>query len=126
MFSVYWDDKIASGINNVSELDAQLDFISSASVPTVAVIEDENGGDAMSIGLGLKLSVLAFLPSTPSRPNLISKGSSESNDRVEFKFMGEPSEYSGRNLVPIELAREAAREFFRTTSEPSGLEWEAS
>jgi hypothetical protein len=78
---------------------------------------------AMEIIVGLNISSLLFSSATESPQNAGSRGSWTGDEWIEFLHRGEPSEKPIKCFIPVEVAREAVREYFRTGQLPKHIQW---
>jgi hypothetical protein len=83
-------------------------------------------GDLLSIGLGLPLSFLTYIPEGGDPPYFSVVGDPSQNEEVCFDCNGEPSFYSTRNTVPFKLALEVVCQFAGSSGLPLPdlVEWE--
>lgn len=126
MFKARWAEKPELVIGTVEELDRLLDQLQRehTSSPVLVTVELPSTGDSLSIGLGRAESVLNFVSGSGNPPYWSSFGEHEENEAVGFNFMGELSEIPLRHLIPLDLARQAVRDFVRTGKLSSNVKWE--
>jgi len=123
--TLQWLEVRESQVTSQEELDRELDRLNaeaSASEPMI-VSAIHPGGAVLSIGLGRDSSYLNFAAS-PDPPYYSSLGDEAADGVVEFAYGGQPTEYPRNALVPLNVAREAARKFLKTGERPSGLRWQ--
>lgn len=99
-------------VTTVEQLDALLDQLHAQALdtrPMLVLIEGPAG--ELTIGLGYPESVLSFVLPDGDPPYLVS--SNKSKDETEFDFFtdGHHSPFLGRHLIPMDMARKAARAF---------------
>ena len=128
MFKARWAEKPEVAIGTVEELDRLLDQLQQENIPSpvLVTVELQSSGDSLSIGLGRKESVLNFVSGSGNPPYWSSVGEHEEDEAVGFNFMGELSEIPLRHLIPLDLARQAVRDFVRTGKLSQIVKWEES
>jgi hypothetical protein len=115
-----------SAIVDPDDLERSLDQLGEEAAATEPFIAElvKSAGARLGIGLGTPGSVLSFKESDEP-PYFVSVGRPDALDKdVGFYFQGRWSEFSERSLVPLELARKAARQFLSTGQRPDVVEWE--
>jgi len=128
MFKATWAERPEVAIGTVEELDRLLDRIQQENIPSpvLVTVELQSSGDSLSIGLGRNESVLNFVSGSGNPPYWSSVGEHEEDEAVGFNFMGELSEIPLRHLIPLDLARQALRDFVRTGKLSQIVKWEES
>lgn len=128
MFKARWAEKPEVGIGTVEELDRLFDQLQQENIPSpvLVTVELPSSGDSLSIGLGRAESVLNFVSGSGNPPYWSSVGEHEEDEAVDFNFMGELSEIPLRHLIPLDLARQAVRDFVRTGKLSQKVKWEES
>jgi hypothetical protein len=114
-------------VGTEADLDTLLDRLdeeAAASKPTIVRVEASNGA-TLGIGLGRSQSVLSFEASLDP-PYFLSAAEEQAGEEpfLVFFYDGHWTEFPRRAAIPIQLAREAVREFARTARRPTVLEWE--
>ena len=128
MFKARWAEKPEVAIGTVEELDRLLDQLQQENIPSpvLVTVELPSSGDSLSIGLGRNESVLNFVSGSGNPPYWSSVGEHEEEEAVSFNFMGELSEIPLRHLIPLDLARQAVRDFVSTGKLSQKVKWEES
>jgi len=116
-------------IESVDALDALLEELHAdalQSEPVLVTVELPHSGDSLSIGLGHHVSVLNSVSGSGDPPYLSSRGGPEDEEgaTVQFRYMGEWSEYPMKNVIPMDMARQAMRHFVRTGALDPAVAWE--
>ncbi len=122
-----WSDLEAPvALASVAELDRWLDRIDENCDPESPTIVDvEVHSHVASIGLGIELSFVHLVTESGLPPYCITVGNVNHDESIDFFLYGNHhSEISGRNLIPLQLAREVLREFVLTGVQSSRVEWE--
>jgi hypothetical protein len=126
MTKLIWGEGEEAAVVDVDELDALLDRLTLEAEhgrPFIAELVADDGS-TLSIGLGRPLTVVNYVPASLDPPYFQSMGRNGSDDALVFLYGGEWSEYPPRSAVPMEQARRAMRQFFKTQSLPDAVEWE--
>jgi hypothetical protein len=128
MFKARWAERPEVVFGTVEELDRLLDQLQQENIPSpvLVTLELPSSGDSLSIGLGRAESVLNFVSGSGNPPYWSSVGEHEEDEAVGFNFMGELSEIPLRHLIPLDLARQAVRDFVRTGKLSQKVKWEES
>ena len=79
-------------------------------------------GCTLAIGVGLDESVLTFFDGH-GQP-WVSVGERDREDYLTFEFGGDISEMMGAKAVPVDKARAAVRDFFKSGERPALINWE--
>lgn len=110
-------------VATVEELDRVVDELSaSADSPfSVELMVDEN--TAISVVVGLDISLVNFYSATEQPNYLGSVGPWDDDELVVFYHRGHYSEVPKVHFVPIDDAREALRYYFRTGQRPPNITW---
>jgi Immunity protein Imm1 len=119
-----WGSDREAEIGTVDELDAIVDRLHSEaeSQPFVVELVAENGA-TLSVGLGRPVTVVNYLAESGDPPYLQSLGE-DATDELVFDYRGDWSEYPPESAVPVEVGRQALREFFATGRPPKTLTWQ--
>lgn len=95
--------------------------------PRIAVLygEPEKQDTArLSIGLGADECVLGFDTGDPNDTGALSRGPREGDqEEVGFAYGDGYSDFYAAQLVPKDVAIEAARQYFRTGRRPTNVSW---
>jgi hypothetical protein len=128
MWKIKWDASPEATVQTIDELDRQLDRLQQDCIaaPVLATVELLSSGDSLSIGLGRAESVLNFVSGSGDPPYWSSVGERKEDDAVGFNFMGELSEIPLRHLIPIDMARQAVRDFVQSGKLSARVKWEES
>lgn len=127
MLKVQWGPASELQVDSVEQLDVLLDQLDSehhADEAILVVVESDDSGNTLTIGVGRNLSVLSFVPGSGDPPYYSSVGDEESEELVTFRYMGESTEFPLRKCIPRELAREAVRHFAATGERSDQVSWE--
>jgi hypothetical protein len=116
-------------VRSLAELDEILQELSKSYGGDNAILAELESpdGSSLAIGLGRSESVLNYVSPSGDPPYYSSvgvKAESDDEDVVVFFFRGAWSEFPRRHLVPIAVARKAARYFFTHQGLFEGIEWE--
>lgn len=125
-WTVTWGLDGIKRVESLAELDEVLDVLSTQfrdERAVLAVIEAPSGA-SLAIGLGRASSYLNFIMASKDPPYYSSVGDADADGAEVFLFADEWSEYPKRNLVPIDVAREAARHFFEYGERTPRIAWE--
>jgi hypothetical protein len=122
-----WGEQGSSTIGSVEELDELLDRLTIEAEqrePFIVELTAENGA-TLSAGLGRAESVVDYVPSSLDPPYFQSVGTKDSNsdETIMFRYQGDWSEFPRRSAVAVNEARNALRQFLRTGTLPSNLDW---
>lgn len=116
-----------SDVRAGEELEAMLDRLHEEACtgqPKIIDLTADNGAN-LGIGLGRADSVLTFERSLdPPYFRSVSDDQAGVDPVAVFFYQGHWSEFPRRAVVPIGLAREAARQFALTGSRPTAVDWE--
>jgi hypothetical protein len=125
-FKVQWAENGQKDVCTLSELDAVLDDLQDkhCGEPVLVAIEGPENRGSLTIGLGLDRSVLNHVPASGDPPYLSSIGNADAEGIVVFYYMGHWTEIRQLHLIPIDLAREAARYFFVTGRLLEQVKWQ--
>lgn len=111
----------------IEELDTILDQLNKEfdqKRPSLVEIENQSG-DILAIGLGLKESILSFVSASGDPPYWISKGKKKNlEDTIVFYCYDEWSEFPSSALIPMEVARSVMKEFVKTGKLSDEIDWE--
>jgi hypothetical protein len=119
-----WGESGVAEVATLAEMDELIDRLTadSAERPIVVELVSPNGA-TISIGVGRSVTVVNYVGPTLDPPYLQSLGDG-GDDEVVFFYRGEWSEYPPESAVPVEVGRQALRDFFATGELPSALEWQ--
>jgi len=121
-----WGEANVREVQSIDDLDRALDELASSmqSEPALAELFAPDGS-SLAIGLGTAWSVVSYIGPTGEPPYFHSVGSGQGpeDDPVVFMFRGHYSDFPPDACVPMDLAREAARVFFRTGQRPTNVTW---
>jgi hypothetical protein len=128
MWKIKWDASPETTVHTIEDLDQLLDRLQQdcTTAPVLATVKLPSSGDSLSIGLGRAESVLNFVSGSGDPPYWSSVGEHEEDEAVGFNFMGELSEIPLRHLIPLDLARQAVRDFVQTGKLSHKVTWEES
>lgn len=122
---VQWSEDAAVEIRSIQELDHLLDDLAAQTPEDRPILVDlihvESG--ILEVGIGCRVSVLCHVPASGDPPYLVSLGDEAETGDVGFYGYGEWSEFSREECVPIEVARQAAREFFISGGLSTRVRW---
>ena len=90
----------------------------------LVTVERQLGGDSLTIGLGRDISILSYISEDNNPPYLVSVGKMQGDEVIVFRFMGDWSEFSIKNGIPIRVARAAMSYFCRTGKLSESVQWE--
>ena len=122
-----WGDEehCRTEVSTEEELDRVVDELT-ATAATDAPFSIElmvNEDTAISIVVGLDISLVNFYSAT-NKPNYSgSIGPWDEDESIVFYYRGHYSEVSKAHFVPIDDAREALRCYFRTGQRPKKITW---
>jgi hypothetical protein len=122
---VEWTENRVALVDSVEALDRLLDDLNEEArlKPFMAELQSANS-DTMSIGLGRDVSVLSWVQASGDPPYFASKGAGDNRNAVEvFFYRGQWSEFPAWSTIPVGLAREAMRRFFRSGTLPENVTW---
>lgn len=125
MISITWntsDTCVLDDRDHIGELLTTLAEIASRSYPFLVHLTHPLGG-TLSIGVGLNLSVLCYEKSPGTPPFLVSAGSFESVEYVEFYAGDEPTEFPMWQLIPVKVAYAASLDFCELGHLPDYVRW---
>jgi hypothetical protein len=96
--------------------------------PRLVSIASTAGEQSLSIALGADQSMLNWIDEGDTdNAYLTSRGNaSATGDNVEFAFSNTWNEYPPRVLIPIDVARQAVRDFVATGMRPDNVTWVSS
>ena len=123
-----WEHDQQVEVNSVEELDLLLDLLDQRALEVRGGISfgvqlEVNDETTMLIVLGGKVSHAEFY-SDHGRPLAVgSRGPWDDDELIAFNVWGQRSEMPKRFCVPIEDAREALRQYFRTGRRPDNIAW---
>jgi len=132
---VAWDRE-QQVVTTLGELDALLDrlherFAQGKRRVLVVLDRAASRAGAMAIGLGGEMAMLHWLVQDPDgtvHEDLLSLGdtgaSLDGEEYVEFEYGETSSEFDPSVLVPLEVAREAARYYGATGQRPGSVRWQ--
>jgi hypothetical protein len=90
--------------------------------PRLVSIASAEGEQSLSIGLGVDRSMLNW-----NNAYLTSRGDADATgEDVEFAFSNTWNEYPPRVLIPMDVARQAVRDYFTTGVRPTNVTWVSS
>lgn len=127
MWKIQWNGDGEQCVRTVQQLDDLLDRLHAeyeGGVPVLVVIESPMNGDSLAVAVGSSISVVSFVSGSGDPPYFTSLGAHSDEGTIEFNFMGHLSECSRTNAVPIDVAREVVRQFFRTGALSELVQWE--
>ena len=126
MIKASWAEEQDVSLSTVSELDRLLGQIHEdhEDSPVLVSIELSSSGDSLTIGLGRAESVLNYVSRSGDPHYWSSVGKRQESAATAFNFMGQLSEIPNRHLIPIDIARQAIRDFVQTGKLPRSVEWE--
>jgi len=114
-------------VHSLAELDGVLDRLALQYPEDRAVLAEvvAPNGDSLAIGLGRNESLLSWVQSSGDPPYYNSMGDEAESGAVSFYFGGTWSEFPRSDVVSIEVAREAVRDFFHSGGRLSDkVRWE--
>jgi hypothetical protein len=122
---IEWGESDGEWVTTIEELDRLLDalVLQAADRPFVVELISPKG-DTLSVGLGLKESVLSWVPAGGDPPYFTSEGNLQADGTVVFFYRGDWSEFPRWSAIPVEAAREAVSEFWHTGQRPTSVKWE--
>ena len=111
-------------VSTIQELDALLDQLHSQSVEEHPIWVSIKGplGDLLIV-LGYNESVLSFIYPDGNPPYLVSTNSSNELGEIDCFFTGHHSPILSKNLIPMNLARQAIRTFVEHHALTVGIRW---
>ena len=124
--NVEWSDGAEIRSAEILNAEEALELLKTltASLPTPAMVEFFDAtGRAIALGVGRQKTIVTYQDSIDP-PYYISQGDADNDESVFFQYGGEETEYLGQNVVELQPALNAIRDFFRSSSIYSGLEWE--
>ena len=109
----------------IANLDRLLDEVTSELSQDEPILVELVGpaGDLLSVGIGADESVLTWVQASEEPPYLASLGDEAAPGTIVFYLFGELSEFPRSQCIPVETARQAAREFLATAQLPSCVRW---
>jgi hypothetical protein len=130
-YRAWWNEQTRD-VASLADLDRLLDELHERFTqedPSLVSVEHRAGGPCLSIGLGLRRSVLNYVGVDGDPPYFTSVSGAddeetEGESTISFLFNGELSEFPVENSVPLARARVAFRQFCETNVLPDAIEWE--
>jgi hypothetical protein len=125
--SVSWDVSEVRAVRTAEELDELLDELHQQYVQNPSRVSiQHSGGATLSVGLGRDVSVLDYIGPAPEwPPYYISRGDlTPADEEVDWMYCEQHTPCLCGDLVPLEVAREAARVFFESGRLARAVSWE--
>lgn len=107
-----------AGVSSVEELLARLHRIAADCPRPVIATVVRADGDMLSIGLKRPVTFLTYTPKDDMPPYLSVFSADQPDGEVCFDYNGEPTFYSARNTIPVELGMEVMRRFVLSSGLP--------
>lgn len=124
---VHFDDQVEPRTcDSARDLEALLDRLQrdcASGAPILVRIEF--AGHRLDLGVGADPTFLALSAQPSDGEAWISVGNPDAPGALEFWGCGGRQDVPRRHLVPLDLAREAVREFVATSTRSGGIRWEA-
>lgn len=126
---VSYDREDPVTVSTVDELDAMLDRIVAVERyrrdPVMAEVTSVDEQRVLQIGLGYPtFSVLQWYDLTVDGPEaLVSEGTTDASGFGGYNYGGTWTEFDATTAVPVDVARDAVREFAETGSRPTCVSW---
>jgi hypothetical protein len=111
-------------VTTVDQLDAALDRLHTQAFgesPIHVLIEGPAG--TLTIGIGHSQSFLSFILPDSDPPYLVSTTKSKDETEIDFFMDGHHSPVMARNLVPLDIARDAVRVFVEHGALSCDVRW---
>jgi len=122
-----WGETNARDVESITDLDVALDTLAVEMRAEPAMVElFAADSSSLSIGLGRPWSVISYIGPTGDPPyfHSVAVDPVTEEDPVVFLFRGQYSDFPPQSCVLTDVAREAARLFFRTGKRPTNVTWE--
>jgi hypothetical protein len=117
-----------TGVSGTAELDRLLDGITADAKhtgrPELPTLYDDRGR-SLAIGVGDQSSLLVWTEDDSDGSSLLSQGVTQGGgDEVGFFYGNQYSYFPATALIPIDLAREAMRQFITSGTRPTVVAWQ--
>ena len=121
---VQWRDGVPETVGSLAELDTLLDRLADEfrEYDRSWISIDGPGGNLMVV-LADRMGALSYIYPDGMPPYLVSDNGSSDSDEVDCYFAGRHSPLMAKNLIPIEIVRQAVRVFANNHALSLSVRW---